>query len=46
MKTSQKRIIDAKVWKTGNSYVITIPQTLAEKFNLKIGDLLEVAISK
>ena len=46
MKTRQKRIIDAKVWKSGNSYVVTLPQPLVEKFNLKAGDLIELEVSK
>ena len=46
MKNKTKRVIDAKVWKTGHSLVITIPQTLAEKFRLNEGDLLEITISK
>lgn len=46
MKNKQKRLIDVKVWRAGHSLVVTIPQNLAEKFNLKEGDLLEVTISK
>jgi len=46
MKKTNKRTIDAKVWKTGNSLVITIPQNLAERFKLDVGDLLEITISR
>ena len=46
MENKQKRVIDAKVWKAGNSLVVTLPQNLVERFNLKTGDWLEVVISK
>ena len=39
-----KRIIDAKIWKTGNSYVITVPINLVEKFKLKVGSFIEVSL--
>ena len=41
-----KRIIDAKVWKTGNSYVVTLPLPLVERFKLQSGDLIEVEVRK
>ena len=39
-----KRTIDATLWKTGNSHVITIPETIIEKFKLKVGSKIEVNI--
>lgn len=43
---TMKRIIDAKVRKVGNSYVITVPMETAKRFRLRVGDLLEVYIKK
>jgi len=40
------RVLDTKLWKTGNSFVITIPAKIIKKFRLKIGDNLEVRIKK
>jgi len=34
----------AKVWRVGESLVITIPKTYAEKLRLREGDILDVAV--
>ena len=31
-----------KVWKTGSSYVLTIPSDIIEKYDLKKGNMIEV----
>ena len=41
-----KRIFDAKIWKTGNSYVITVPFSIIKKFKLKEDDFVEITIKK
>ena len=41
-----KRIYDAKIWKTGNSYVVTVPLSIIQKFKLKENDLVEITIQK
>ncbi len=41
-----KREFDAKIWKTGNALVITIPKRITKKFNLKQGDDIDVIIKK
>lgn len=41
-----KRVIDAKLWKTGHSFVITIPKRIVKKWKLKIGGELEIIIKK
>ena len=41
-----KRIIDARIWKTGHSFVITLPYTLVKKFKLKAGDIIEIEVRK
>ena len=41
-----KRTFDAKVWKTGNALVITVPSTIVKKFKLKRRELLEITIKK
>lgn len=41
-----RREIDTKVWKTGNSYVITIPSRLIKKWGLEEGSELTVIIKK
>jgi antitoxin component of MazEF toxin-antitoxin module len=41
-----RREIDTKLWKTGNSYVVTIPAKLVKKWGLKVGEDLEVIIKK
>ena len=40
------RTFDAKVWKTGNAFVVTIPIKVIKRFKLKSGDILEVSIKK
>ena len=40
-----KRTFDGKIWKAGNSLVITIPPITLERFGLKSGDFLTVAIT-
>ncbi|MBU2496733.1 MAG: hypothetical protein KJ767_01595 [Nanoarchaeota archaeon] len=39
-----KREFDRKIWKSGNSYVITIPAETVERFKLE-GKYITVAIS-
>jgi len=41
-----ERIFDAKVWKTGNALVITIPSTITKKFKIKEKEILEVKIKR
>ena len=41
-----KRVYDAKIWKTGNSYVVTVPLSIIQKFKLKENDLVEITIKK
>jgi len=41
-----KRIYDTKIWKTGNSYVVTVPLSIIQKFKLKENDLVEITIKK
>ena len=41
-----ERKIDAKIWKTGNAKVVTIPSSIVKKFKLKKGEVLEVIIKK
>jgi len=41
-----RREIDTKLWKTGNSFVITIPKRIIKKWELKVGDDLELIIKK
>ena len=39
-----KREFDGKIWKTGNSYVVTIPSETVERYELN-GKFITVAIS-
>ena len=40
-----KRVIDnAMIWKAGNSYVITVPIKLIDRFKLKVGDNVQAEI--
>lgn len=41
-----ERTFDAKVWKTGNALVITIPSTIIKKFKVKNNEILEVKIKR
>lgn len=41
-----KRVFDTILWKTGNSYVITIPKNIIKKWKLKEGEELEMIIKK
>ena len=41
-----KRKFDAKIWKTGNAFVVTIPSLIVKKFKLKKGNLVEITIEK
>jgi len=41
-----ERLIDGNLWKTGNSYVITIPKKVVKKLKLKIGDDITTIIKK
>lgn len=45
-KYKMKRKFDAKLWKTGNAIVITVPSTIIKRFKLKNGDFIEVALQK
>lgn len=45
-KEQIERTFDVRVWKAGNSLVVTIPLPTVEKFKIKEGDLLEVTIKK
>lgn len=45
-KVFLERTFDAKVWKSGNSLVITVPLPTIERFKIKEGDLLEITIRK
>ncbi len=45
-KYKMKRQFDAKLWKTGNAIVVTIPYSIIEKFKLKKGELVEITIKK
>ena len=40
------RTFDAKVRKSGNALVVTIPATTVERFGIKNGDLVEIEIRK
>lgn len=42
MKTILKELMDAKVWKTGGSLVITIPKDIAGLFGVKEGSTFEL----
>ena len=41
-----KRKFDAKLWKTGNAVVVTIPSSIIKKFKLKNGNFVEITIEK
>ncbi|MEK6941997.1 MAG: hypothetical protein AABW85_04020 [archaeon] len=41
-----ERTFDAKVWKTGNGIVITIPASIIKKFKIKEKEVLEITIKK
>ena len=41
-----KRTFDAKLWKTGNAVVVTIPSSIIKKFKLKKGSSVEIIIKK
>ena len=41
-----KRKFDAKLWKTGNAIVITIPSSIIKKFKLNNGKYIEITIEK
>jgi antitoxin component of MazEF toxin-antitoxin module len=41
-----KRKFDAKLWKTGNAIVVTIPSSITKKFKLKAGEFVEITIEK
>ena len=45
-KYKMKRKFDAKLWKTGNALVITIPSSIVKKFKLKKRDFVEITIEK
>lgn len=39
-----RRVFETKLWKTGNSYVVTIPLNIVKRFKLKEGKLVEIRI--
>lgn len=41
-----KRKFDAKLWKTGNAVVVTVPSSIIKRFNLKNGEFVEITIEK
>lgn len=41
-----KREIDSKLWKTGHSFVVTIPKRIVRKWKLKVGEDLLIIIKK
>jgi antitoxin component of MazEF toxin-antitoxin module len=41
-----KRKFDAKLWKTGNAVVITVPSSIVKRFKLKNGEFVEITIEK
>jgi len=41
-----KRKFDAKLWKTGNAIVVTIPSSVIKKFKLKKGENVEITLEK
>lgn len=45
-KYKMKRKFDAKLWKTGNAVVITIPSSIIQKFKLKRAEFVEITIKK
>lgn len=44
MRKKVKRVYDCRIRKVGNSYVITVPMELIEKYKLKVRDFVEVTI--
>lgn len=40
------RTFDAKVWKTGNALVVTVPASIVKKFRVREKDVLEVMIKR
>lgn len=41
-----KRKFDAKLWKTGNAIVVTIPISIIKKFKLKKRESVEITIEQ
>lgn len=41
-----RREIDTKLWKTGNSFVVTIPKRIVDKWQLKVDDDLVIIVKK
>ena len=41
-----RREFDTKLWKAGNSYVVTIPAKIVEKYELKEGNDIIIIIKK
>ena len=39
-------VFKIKVWKSGNSLVVTIPHTVAEALKIGVGDSVEIIIRK
>ena len=46
VNTNIERTFDARVWKTGNALVITIPSSVVKKFKIKGKETLEVSIKR
>jgi len=40
------RTFDAKLWKTGNAFVITVPSSIIKKFKFKSGEDVEITLEK
>lgn len=43
-KYKMKRKFDAKLWKTGNAIVVSIPSNIVKRFELKKGKFVEITI--
>lgn len=41
-----KRKFDAKLWKTGNAIVVTIPSAIIKRFKLKNKEFVEITLEK
>jgi len=38
------RTLDLQIWKTGNSFVVTIPKKTIRKYKLRNGGIIEVRL--
>lgn len=41
-----ERVFDARVWKTGNALVVTIPSSIVKRFKIKEKTVLEITVKK